>query len=77
MASRPKLLQEIPLDDLRAEVLRRRGPAIALDRPRSARRRSRYVHHVDEHHRPIPDDIVAAGNRAGDPDMRVIATLGW
>lgn len=36
----------------------------------------RYVHHVEEHHRPIPDDIVAAGNRATDPDQRIIAMLG-
>jgi integrase len=36
----------------------------------------RYVHHVEEHHRPIPDDIVAASNRVVDPDARVIAMLG-
>jgi hypothetical protein len=36
----------------------------------------RYVHHVEEHHRPIPEDIVAAGNRTTDPDQRIIAMLG-
>jgi hypothetical protein len=36
----------------------------------------RYVHHVEEHHRPIPDDILAAGNAVTDPDERVIAMLG-
>jgi integrase len=35
----------------------------------------RYVHHVEEHHRPIPDDILAAGNRMADPDARVMAML--
>jgi integrase len=36
----------------------------------------RYVHHVEEHHRPIPDDILAAGNAMTDPDERVLAMLG-
>ena len=36
----------------------------------------RYVHHVEEHHRPIPDDILEAGNAVADPDERVIAMLG-
>jgi integrase len=36
----------------------------------------RYVHHVEDHHRPIPDDILAAGNAVTDPDERVIAMLG-
>jgi hypothetical protein len=36
----------------------------------------RYVHHVEEHHRPIPDDILAAGSAAADPDERVVAMLG-
>jgi hypothetical protein len=36
----------------------------------------RYVHHVEEHHRPIPADILAAGSNAADPDERVIAMLG-
>jgi hypothetical protein len=33
----------------------------------------RYVHHVEEHHRPIPNDILAAGNAMTDPDERVVA----
>jgi integrase len=36
----------------------------------------RYVHHVEEHNRPIPDDILAAGSPVVDPDERVIAMLG-
>jgi hypothetical protein len=36
----------------------------------------RYVHHVEEHHRPIPDEILAAGNAVTDSDERVIAMLG-
>jgi integrase len=36
----------------------------------------RYVHHVEEHHRPIPNDILTAGNTMTDPDERVIAMLG-
>jgi hypothetical protein len=36
----------------------------------------RYVHHVEEHHRPIPDAILAAGNAMTDPDERVLAMLG-
>jgi integrase len=36
----------------------------------------RYVHHVEEHHRPIPDDILAAGKSIADPDERVLAMLG-
>jgi hypothetical protein len=30
----------------------------------------RYVHHVEEHHRPIPEGILAAGNAVVDPDAR-------
>jgi integrase len=36
----------------------------------------RYVHHADEHHRPLPADILAAGAAIMDPDERVIAMLG-
>ena len=36
----------------------------------------RYVHHFEEHHRPIPDDILAAGRSVVDPDERVVAMLG-
>ena len=36
----------------------------------------RYVHHVEEHHRPIPDDILAARAALTDPDECVIAMLG-
>jgi hypothetical protein len=36
----------------------------------------RYVHHVEEHHRPIPDEILAAGNAVVDPDSRILAMLG-
>lgn len=36
----------------------------------------RYVHHVEEHHRPIPNDVLAAGNAMTDPDERVLAMLG-
>jgi hypothetical protein len=36
----------------------------------------RYVHHVEEHHRPIRDDILAAGKSIADPDERVLAMLG-
>lgn len=36
----------------------------------------RYVHHVEEHHRPIPDAVLGAGNAVTDPDARVIAMLG-
>ena len=36
----------------------------------------RYVHHVEEHHRPIPTEILTAGNTMTDPDERVIAMLG-
>ena len=36
----------------------------------------RYVHHVEEHHRPIPDEILSAGAAILDPDQRVIAMLG-
>lgn len=35
----------------------------------------RYVHHVEEHHRPIPDDILAVGGAVADPDERVVAML--
>jgi hypothetical protein len=36
----------------------------------------RYVHHVEEHHRPIPDEILAARAGRVDPDERVVAVLG-
>jgi integrase len=36
----------------------------------------RYVHHVEEHHRPIPEDILSTGAAILDPDQRVIAMLG-
>lgn len=36
----------------------------------------RYVHHVEEHHRPIPEEILAAGNAVVDPDARIVAMLG-
>jgi hypothetical protein len=36
----------------------------------------RYVHHVEEHHRPIPEEILSAGAAILDPDQRVIAMLG-
>jgi len=36
----------------------------------------RYVHHVEEHHRPIPDEILAARAGLVDPDECVIAMLG-
>jgi hypothetical protein len=36
----------------------------------------RYVHHVEDHHRPIPEEILAAGNAVVDPDVRIIAMLG-
>jgi integrase len=36
----------------------------------------RYVHHIAEHRRPIPNDILAAGNAMTDPDERVVAMLG-
>jgi hypothetical protein len=36
----------------------------------------RYVHHVEEHHRPIPDEILAARDGLVDPDECVIAMLG-
>ena len=35
----------------------------------------RYVHHVEEHNRPIPDDILAAGSLVADPDERVVSML--
>ena len=35
----------------------------------------RYVHHVEEHHRPIPENILAAGGAIADPDERVLAML--
>ena len=35
----------------------------------------RYVHHVEEHHRPIPEEIHSAGAAVLDPDQRVIAML--
>jgi hypothetical protein len=36
----------------------------------------RYVHHVQTHHRPIPEEILAAPIGLIDPDERVIAMLG-
>jgi integrase len=36
----------------------------------------RYVHHVQEHARPIPEDVLAAGQGVVDPDERVIRMLG-
>lgn len=36
----------------------------------------RYVHHVEEHRRPIPEEILSAGSTALDPDNRVLAMLG-
>ncbi len=36
----------------------------------------RYVHHADEHRRPIPDHVLEAGTGTLDPDVRVIAMLG-
>jgi hypothetical protein len=36
----------------------------------------RYVHHVEEHHRPVPAALLAAGATVMDPDERVIAMLG-
>lgn len=35
-----------------------------------------YVHFAENHMRPLPDEIVAAGNVIADPDRRVIAMLG-
>ncbi|HEY0714667.1 MAG TPA: tyrosine-type recombinase/integrase [Polyangia bacterium] len=34
-----------------------------------------YVHHVEEHHRPVPASVLAAGATVADPDGRVIAML--
>ena len=36
----------------------------------------RYVHHVEEHHRPIPDEVLSAQVGVSDPDARTIAMLG-
>ena len=36
----------------------------------------RYVHHVEEHHRPIPEEVLAVGNAVVDPDARIVAMLG-
>jgi len=36
----------------------------------------RYVHHVEDHLRPIPEEILAAGAAVIDPDERVIGMLG-
>jgi hypothetical protein len=36
----------------------------------------RYVHHVEEHARPIPEEVLAAGQGVVDPDERVIRMLG-
>lgn len=35
----------------------------------------RYVHHVEENHRPLPDEIVEAGKGILDPDQRVLVML--
>ena len=35
----------------------------------------RYVHHVEDHHRPVPAEVLAAGAPITDPDERVIAML--
>jgi hypothetical protein len=35
----------------------------------------RYVHHVEDHHRPIPAPVLAAGAAITDPDERVVAML--
>jgi hypothetical protein len=35
----------------------------------------RYVHHVEDHHRPVPPEVLAAGAPITDPDERVIAML--
>jgi hypothetical protein len=36
----------------------------------------RYVHHVEEHYRPIPEYIVAEGAGVLDPDQRILVMLG-
>lgn len=36
----------------------------------------RYVHHVQEHHRPVPTEILTKCGNVTDPDERVIAMLG-
>jgi hypothetical protein len=35
----------------------------------------RYVHHVEEHYRSLPAEIVEAGQRVLDPDQRVLVML--
>ena len=35
----------------------------------------RYVHLVEAHMRPLPEEIVAAGSSIADPDRRVLAML--
>ena len=35
----------------------------------------RYVHHVEEHSRPLPEEIVEAGKGILDPDQRVLVML--
>jgi hypothetical protein len=34
-----------------------------------------YVHHVEDHHRPVPAEVMAAGAPIIDPDECVIAML--
>jgi hypothetical protein len=36
----------------------------------------RYVHHVEEHHRPVPEEILAAGNASSTRTHGVVAMLG-
>jgi hypothetical protein len=36
----------------------------------------RYVHHVEEHYRPIPEHIVSEGAGVLDPDQRILVMLG-
>jgi hypothetical protein len=36
----------------------------------------RYVHHLEEHYRPIPEYIVAEGAGVLDPDQRILVMLG-
>ena len=35
----------------------------------------RQAHHVEEHDRPIPEDLLAAGSLVADPDEHVVAML--
>lgn len=36
----------------------------------------RYVHHVQEHYRPLPENVTLAGQSVLDPDQRVLVMLG-